>query len=342
MSSLLRFPRSYIHVLALSSAIAILGGGCQLLSPLSGSTQSTSELDSPSAVASAEIESPEELATTSASSNEAVASSTSSPNTDNPAASGSAATTPPADDPFPDAINQASSAFSLSQAAQSRDDWRLVANRWQQAIAAMTAVPASSPNHGQAQQKLTEYRRNFTYAQQQAATPLPEPAPGRIVEVPVASSSPTPAPSRPAATPRPPQPEPRTARTTPPAAEGRVYLAPIVRRSGGTPVVSVTFNGRQRFDMIVDTGASGTVITQPMARALGIAPVGETRVATASANNVTFQLGYVNSMEVGGSQRGRMRVAIAGPSLDIGLLGHDFFGGYDITVRQDVVEFRER
>ncbi|MHC5830812.1 MAG: retroviral-like aspartic protease family protein, partial [Nostoc sp.] len=46
-----------------------------------------------------------------------------------------------------------------------------------------------------------------------------------------------------------------------------VFTAPIKRRIGGTPIVEVTFNGQQKFEMIVDTGASGTVITQEMADA---------------------------------------------------------------------------
>jgi hypothetical protein len=35
-------------------------------------------------------------------------------------------------------------------------------------------------------------------------------------------------------------------------------------------------------------------------------------------------------------------VAIGNSALDIGLLGHDFFADYDVTVKRDVVEFRQR
>ena len=35
-------------------------------------------------------------------------------------------------------------------------------------------------------------------------------------------------------------------------------------------------------------------------------------------------------------------VAIAMSDGDIGLLGHDFFGNYDVTLKQNVVEFRRR
>jgi predicted aspartyl protease len=107
-------------------------------------------------------------------------------------------------------------------------------------------------------------------------------------------------------------------------------------------VINVTFNGNRQYQMILDTGASGTVITQPMAAALGVVPVGQARVNTASAQNVTFPLGYLNSIEVGGAIARNPLVAVAGSNLNIGLLGQDFFQNYDITIRQEEVEFRTR
>ncbi|MEB3360345.1 MAG: retroviral-like aspartic protease family protein [Synechococcales bacterium] len=267
---------------------------------------------------------------------------TNSPAAESPPAAESAATG--AEDPYPNAINRASLAFDLSQSAQSRDDWRLAASRWQQAVQLMETVPESSPNYGSVSAKLVEYRRNLEYAKQQAALPLPTLEPGRIVTVPVAPSSPTASPPETgtAAAARP-TPSPVPASTAGSSRSNRrVFQVPIVRRSGGTPVVLVTFNGNQPIEMIVDTGASSTVITQPVARALGVTPVGQTNVATASSRSATFLLGYVDSLEVGGAQVENLLVAIAGPELSTGLLGHDFFGDYDITVRQDVVEFQER
>jgi predicted aspartyl protease len=251
----------------------------------------------------------------------------------------------PAPDAYPEAINRASSAFKLGQLAQSQDDWRLVVGRWQQAIDLMATVPTSSPNHGAAQDKLVEYRRNLVVAQQQAAqAPAADSGPGRVVVVsPHGSdlSSPTSDPN--SATPFVQTPLGETRQTDDAnVARGGVYQAPIIRRAGGTPVIMVTFDGNQSFEMIVDTGASGTVITQRMASMLGVTPIGQTQVATASASRATFLLGRVNSIEVGGTAAQDLVVAIAGPELSTGLLGHDFFGNFDVTVRQDVVEFRER
>lgn len=229
------------------------------------------------------------------------------------------------------AIERASNAYTIGKSAQSRDDWRLVANRWQQAINLMKSVPTSSPHHLQAKQKLSEYQKNLAYAQrlsnQSTAALNPD---GVIVLSPEALARPqTPAPIAAA-------PQPDVANSN------RVFYAPIIRREGNTPVVRVLFNNQQPFDMIVDTGASGTLITRQMASSLGVVPISQANVDTASQRGVAFPLGYVQSVEVGGMVAHKMLVAVAGPELDIGLLGHDFFGHYDVTIRQNEVEFRER
>ena len=119
-----------------------------------------------------------------------------------------------------------------------------------------------------------------------------------------------------------------------------VFTVPIKRRVGGTPVIEVNFNGNRQFEMIVDTGASGTVITQEMAKSLGVQAVGKAQANTASAKAVEFPIGYVDSIEAAGVQVNQVAVAIAGKNLEVGLLGHDFFGDYDLTIKRDVVELR--
>jgi predicted aspartyl protease len=241
-------------------------------------------------------------------------------------------------DSYTQAIARASSAYNISKSAQSQDDWRLVVERWQQAIVLMSAVPASSTNHAEAVRKLADYRRDLAYAQNQANQPIA--STDRISQSTSASAS------RAAAA--------APILTLPPASrssddsegeeegEGGVFYAPIVRRAGNTPVIAVTFNGNQTYEMILDTGASGTLITAPMASSLGIQTVGQTSVDTASAQGVSFSLGYVESIEVGGAVAHNVLVAMGGPELSLGLLGHDFFGHYDIIIRESEVEFRER
>ncbi|NJL20378.1 MAG: aspartyl protease [Leptolyngbyaceae cyanobacterium SM1_3_5] len=217
----------------------------------------------------------------------------------------------PAPDPFQQGLRRAMSAATMAQAAQSQDDWRLVVSRWQQAIEQMKAIPAGNPRRAQAQSKVTEYQRNLAYAQRQADRSTALQNPDGVVRVtadivPVAAPAPAPA--------------------IAPAPSNSVFRAPILRRVGGIPVIAVTFNDTQQYEMIVDTGASGTLITLQMAAALNVVPVGQATASTASARNVTFPLGYVQSVEVDGAIASNVLVAVAGPELDIGLLGQDFFG----------------
>lgn len=256
-------------------------------------------------------------------------------------------------DPYPQALEQAANAANISQAAQSQDDWRLAVSRWRQAIQLMQQVPTTSPNHASAQSKLGEYRRNLAIAQQQAsrgpaadasvilsASPSPRstgssnssPA---LAQNPVSNSPDAPSASQ--------APEPQTSvAIAEPSGTSASFRTPIVRRVGGTPVIRVTFNGGPSFDMILDTGASGTLVTQRMANQLGLRPTGTTTANTANARNVTFPLTTIDSMEAGGLVARNLSVAIAGPDLTIGLLGNDFFGNHDVVIRQDEVEFRAR
>ena len=249
---------------------------------------------------------------------------------------------------------RASSAFHISQSAQSKDDWHLVADRWQQAIQLMSTVPKSSQHHAEAALKLIDYRRNLAFAQQQGDRPTPNNS-GRVVVRTSQSSRSHIAPNAPngaiasSNVPRatvtalaPSREIPSIPSNVVRPAASAAFFAPIVRRAGNTPVIAVTFNGSQTYEMIVDTGASGTLITPGMAASLGIRSVGETSVDTASAQGVSFSLGYVDSIEVGGAVAQHVLVAMGGPELSLGLLGHDFFGNYDITIRENEVEFQER
>ena len=126
-----------------------------------------------------------------------------------------------------------------------------------------------------------------------------------------------------------------------PSANQKVFQAKIKRRAGGTPVIDVVFNGNKTFEMIVDTGASGTLISQRMATALGVRPVRTVRAGIADGSVVVFPIGVVRSIRVGGAAIQNVEVAIA-KQMQIGLLGHDFFGNYDVKIKKDVVEFYVR
>ena len=230
------------------------------------------------------------------------------------------------------ALDKADSASSISQSAQSSDDWQLVASQWQDAIALMQMLPNNSPYKAIAKTKITEYQQRLIHAQQQANHITPSKSDRATANIPdpalLQDSSPV------------------NIEVPPPSVEPQyplVFQATIERRISGTPVIYVTFNGDRKVEMIVDTGASGTVLTQATADALGLVPVAKAKANTASAKAVEFPIGYVNSIQVGGAVVKDVPVAIAPASvLETGLLGHDFFGNYDVTIKRNVVEFRPR
>lgn len=125
------------------------------------------------------------------------------------------------------------------------------------------------------------------------------------------------------------------------SANKQVFRAPIKRLSGRTPVIDVVFNGRQKFEMIVDTGADRSLITKRMAQALKVPIVGAGRFTLADGKTITLQIGRLVSMGVDGSTIRNVDVAIA-DDMDAGLLGHDFFGDYDVQLKKTVVEFHRR
>ena len=67
-----------------------------------------------------------------------------------------------------------------------------------------------------------------------------------------------------------------------------LYQVPIKRRLEGIPIIDVTFNDQQTFEMMVDTGASSTVLTVEMAEALDLVPEGVMLVNTPSASGVSL------------------------------------------------------
>ncbi|MEQ8999972.1 MAG: hypothetical protein RID53_26095 [Coleofasciculus sp. B1-GNL1-01] len=129
----------------------------------------------------------------------------------------------PEPDPFSQALDTAMSAATITQSAVSPDDWNLVVNRWQEAIALLEKTPSSHPKKQLASQKIDEYQRNLAYAKQQSVkSSQPKPSPKIIVasqpSATTSSSQPeTQSPQPPATTP-PSQPEtqsPQPPATTP-------------------------------------------------------------------------------------------------------------------------------
>lgn len=215
---------------------------------------------------------------------------------------------------YREGINLASSAYRLSQSAISPDDWGLIADRWQQAASQLKQVSAGDEHYNAAQQKIVEYTRNAkqaaaVIANLQAAADVPlAPLPPAAAAVKPSASSVT---SRPA---------------------NATVRVPVIRRLHGTPVVRVTFNGVKTYEMILDTGASRTLITRQMAGELGVVATDRMLATTASEAAATFELGQMRSISLGAITLTDAQVSI-GDSVSIGLLGNDFLKGYDVTIR---------
>lgn len=72
-------------------------------------------------------------------------------------------------DPMQQAYDYAADAVSLNRSAHALNDWQLVAERWQSAIAQLQTVATADPNYDKAQAKVSEYQSNLAYAQQRAS-----------------------------------------------------------------------------------------------------------------------------------------------------------------------------
>lgn len=120
-----------------------------------------------------------------------------------------------------------------------------------------------------------------------------------------------------------------------------VFSTPIVRRESGIPVIKVQFNNQHTYEMLVDTGASFTLVTPEMADKIGIKPDGVILMSTPSDSNVPVPTARIASVSSGGATSRNLTVAIS-PTLPYGLLGQNFFGHYDMTIKQNAIEFRVR
>ena len=123
--------------------------------------------------------------------------------------------------------------------------------------------------------------------------------------------------------------------------ERGLYTVPIKRRRAGIPVIDVKFNNKYTFEMMLDTGASLTVLTPAMARTMKIKPEGSLGIQTPSNELTYVPWSQVKSVSTAGIVSKQVQIVIS-PSLDMGLLGQNFFGIYDVTIKRDVIEFRER
>jgi predicted aspartyl protease len=200
------------------------------------------------------------------------------------------------------AMDLAMGASTISKSAVSRDDWKLVASSWQQAIDLLKQVPASSPQHASAHKKLSQYQRSLADAKKKAAPLLKKNTLGDV--------------------------------------NPSFFSIPIKGRRNGTPIIGVNFNNQRKFEMLFDTGATITLIPQSIAFSLQLKPQGSTIVTVADGAGVEVYKTTLKSLEIDGHIKRNMSVVVAPPAMEEGLLGQDFYEGYEILIKQDIIEFR--
>ena len=115
----------------------------------------------------------------------------------------------------------------------------------------------------------------------------------------------------------------------------------IKRFRNKIPTVDVVFNGNRTYEMIFDTGASHTLITAEMAKSLSVVSYNYADFNIADGSNVRFSVGEVKSIEIGSHKMQVMPVVIA-EKADIGLLGNDFFGQFDVKIGRSEIELTPR
>lgn len=125
-----------------------------------------------------------------------------------------------------------------------------------------------------------------------------------------------------------------------PSAVGGRFEVAIKRRESNIPVVEVIFNDGITFEMLFDTDASQISISPQMAVALKVEEERKVPVSTAGGRIMTGK-GRVKSVQVGNIVQKDLEVLIT-PALDLGLLGQSFYGDYDVTIKEDTIEFRPR
>ena len=129
-------------------------------------------------------------------------------------------------------------------------------------------------------------------------------------------------------------------RAPPPKIElsgGEVSLP--MKTFGNRPVVEATLDGKGPYPFVLDTGASGTVVSESFARSLGMPVIGKARVQSPGAPTAAERdLLRIERLEFGGAKISDL-IAVAddlsgpfpGPKDPVGVLSAGMFAGHLVT-----------
>jgi predicted aspartyl protease len=122
--------------------------------------------------------------------------------------------------------------------------------------------------------------------------------------------------------------------TTSAAAAAKNAVIIPVTLSGGSILVPVTFNGTVSANLLLDTGASMTMISRRLASNLAL-PAIASGLISGIGGTINAQIARVDSIKVGDAEVGGMAVSIHDlprfPRFE-GLLGMDFLGRFHVSV----------
>jgi clan AA aspartic protease (TIGR02281 family) len=237
-----------------------------------------------------------------------------------------------ANDRYQDALNTAAAARAVSETALAKEDWSLVADRWQESIGQLKAVPKNSINYPLAMKILPQFQQNLSHARQKAVNFKAPKTDQSISDLkksdPIKKISKTDKAADPQVI------ITKTEQTT-------SFSLPIISKNNDVPVVEVVINGSDRIPMMLDTGASKTLLTKGVAERLKLVSSGKTKAKTANGT-AEFDTVKLDSVEFGQGKVTDLSVAVGDDNLNYGLLGHDVYKGYDITLTEDSVQFKKR
>jgi clan AA aspartic protease (TIGR02281 family) len=212
---------------------------------------------------------------------------------------------------YQQALNKADAASAIGQSAISKDDWLLVSHNLQESVHMLKSIEPNTAQYILAVKVLPKYEQQLASARQKAVNFINKSAQNTAIAQPVAAL---------------------------PQREN--FSLPIQEKLGGVPVIEVTMNN-QKVSMLLDTGASHTLITKSVAKRLKIEITGISQAETANGT-ATFDVGTIDQVKFGSGQVEDLRVSIGQDDLPYGLLGHDVYDGYDITIKENSIEFRKR
>jgi clan AA aspartic protease (TIGR02281 family) len=213
---------------------------------------------------------------------------------------------------YQQALNRADAANAIGQSATSKDDWSLVAHNLEESVQMLKSIEPNSSQHILAAKVLPKYEQQLDSAKRKAVNFVSKSAQPAVVTSTQAAVLP----------------------------QRESFSIPIREKLSGVPVVEVTMDG-QKVPMLLDTGASHTLITQSVAKRLKVQVEGVSQSETANGT-ATFDIGTIDKIKFGAAEVHDIRVAIGQDDLLYGLLGHDVYDGYDITFKENSIEFRKR